>query len=240
VSVSERFTRHPTAGITFRQMPDRRFNEAEVSAIFERATEAPRVSQGQTASGDGMTLAELQAIGREVGISPEQIAAAAQSLDRAPLAPRRMFGLPMGVERTVELNRRLSDEEWEQLVVLLRDTFKARGRVGGEGSLRQWTNGNLQALLEPTPTGQRVRLRTFKSDGPPRMAGGLAMLGIAVTGLTTALLTGGDLGTLAAMGALGAMGATMIGSAIVGLPRWARLRQQQMEEVAAKLESGER
>jgi hypothetical protein len=38
---------------------------------------------------------------------------------------------------------------------------------------------------------------------------------------------------------LGALGSTMIASAIVGLPRWARLRQQQMDEVAAKLESGE-
>jgi hypothetical protein len=222
-------------------MPDRRFNEAEVSAIFERATEAPRVEHGQTASGEGMTLAELQAIGREVGIAPERIAAAAHSLDRAPSAPRRIFGLPMGVERTVELNRRLSDEEWERLVVLLRETFQARGRVASQGSLRQWTNGNLQALLEPTATGQRVRLRTFKSDGPPRMAGGMAMIGIAVTGLTTAVLTGAaaDHGMLAALMTLGALGSTMIASAIVGLPRWARLRQQQMDEVAAKLESGE-
>jgi hypothetical protein len=222
-------------------MPERRFNEAEVSAIFERATEAPRVEQGQSTSGEGMTLAELQTIGQEAGIAPERIAAAAKSLDHMPRAPRRIFGLPMGVERTVELNHRLSDEEWERLVVLLRETFKARGRVASEGSLRQWTNGNLQALVEPTPAGQRVRLRTFKSDGPPRMAGGLAMLGIAATGLTVALLggAGGDTGTLAAFGALGAMGATLIGTAIVGLRRWARLRQQQMEEVAAKLESGD-
>jgi len=222
-------------------MPDRRFNDAEVSAIFERATEAPRVGQEQTTSSDGMTLAELQAIGREVGISPERIATAAQSLDRAPMAPRRIFGLPMGVERTVELNRRLSDEEWERLVVLLRETFNARGRVASQGSLRQWTNGNLQALLEPTPTGQRVRLRTFKSDGPPRVAVGLAMIGVAATGVTTALLraAGADLGMLAAIGAVAVMGATMVGSAIVSLPRWARLRQQQMEDVAAKLESGE-
>src|SRR5262245_37863705 len=144
----------------------------------------------------------------------------------------------MGVERTVELNRRLSDEEWEQLVVLLRETFNARGRVASEGSLRQWTNGNLQALLEPTATGQRIRLRTFKSDGPPRMAGGLAMLGMSLTGLTVAVLRGatGDVGMLAAMATLGVMGATMLGTAIVGLPKWARLRQQQMEEVAARLE----
>src|SRR5215470_12135652 len=169
-------------------MPERRFNEAEVSAIFERATEAPLVEQSQATPGEGMSLTELQAIGREVGISPERIAAAAQLVDRAPsAAPRRIFGLPMGVERTIELNRRLSDEEWERLVVLLRETFHARGRIASHGSLRQWTNGNLQALLETTPTGQRVRLRTFKSSGPPRMAAGLAMLGVSVTGLTVNL-----------------------------------------------------
>jgi len=220
-------------------MPERRFNEAEVSAIFERATEAPRVEQGQTTSGEGMTLAELQAIGREVGIAPERIAAAAQSLDHAPSAPRRIFGLPMGVERTVELNRRLSDEEWERFVVLLRETFHARGRVAGQGALRQWTNGNLQVLLEPTATGQRVRLRTFKGDGPPRVAGGLAMIGFAATGLAIAISGGiiGAPGVLAMLGILGTMGATLVGSAIVSLPKWARLRQQQMEDVAGKLES---
>jgi len=218
-------------------MPDRRFNEAEVAAIFERATEAPRVEQGQ-ASGEGMTLAELQAIGQEVGILPQRIAAAARSLDRVPMAPRRVFGLPMAVERTVELNRRLPDEEWERLVVLLRETFHARGRVAGEGSLRQWTNGSLQALLEPTPTGQRVRLRTFKSDGPPRMASGFFMIAVAVTGVVVILLSSaGDPAVLAIMGGVAALGATMIGSVIVSLPKWARLRQQQMEDVAAKLES---
>ena len=143
-------------------MTERRFNEAEVAAIFERATEAHHAGQRQLPSGEGMTLAQLQEIGREVGISPEQVAEAANAIDRvgSPTA-RKFLGLPIGVGRTIELDRRLTDDEWERLVVDLRETFDARGVLRHEGSLRQWTNGNLQALLEPTATGHRVRLRTM-------------------------------------------------------------------------------
>ncbi|MEX2153276.1 MAG: hypothetical protein WD825_08045 [Gemmatimonadaceae bacterium] len=45
-------------------MTERRFNEAEVAAIFERATEAQQTGQRQLPSGEGMTLAQLQEIGR--------------------------------------------------------------------------------------------------------------------------------------------------------------------------------
>ncbi len=49
---------------------------------------------------------------------------------------RTVLGLPIGVARTVDLNRRLTDEEWERLVVQLREVFNARGRTRTEGSLR--------------------------------------------------------------------------------------------------------
>ena len=110
-----------------------------------------------------MTLAQLQEIGREVGIAPVMVAEAAKAIDLLGRPMSRYFlGLPIGVGRTVNLDRKLSDEEWERFVVDLRETFDARGRLKSEGSFRQWTNGNLQALLEPTPTGQQVRLRTLK------------------------------------------------------------------------------
>ncbi len=88
-----------------------------------------------------------------------------KGLDRAGSPTgRRVLGLPLGVGRTVELGRKLTDEEWDHLVVDLRETFDARGQVRQDGSLRQWTNGNLQALLEPTPTGDRLRLRTMNGN----------------------------------------------------------------------------
>jgi len=70
------------------------------------------------------------------------------------------------------------------------------------------------------------------------MASGFFMIAVAVTGVVVILLSSaGDPAVLAIMGGVAALGATMIGSVIVSLPKWARLRQQQMEDVAAKLES---
>ena len=61
-------------------MSDRRFNEEEVAAIFQQATgdEAQHAPQRQLPSGEGLTLAELQEIGRQVGIPPELVVQAAR------------------------------------------------------------------------------------------------------------------------------------------------------------------
>jgi hypothetical protein len=226
----ERFIRH---------MADRRYTDDEIAAIFQRATEGPE-SQGtsiQSAGGEGMTLAELQDIGREVGISPEAIDSAAKAIDLRPRAGTRKFlGLTIGVERIVDLERRLTEDEWERLVVELREVFGARGTVSSSGSFRQWTNGNLQALLEPTQNGQRLRLRTAKGNFPTSMAAGGMML---FAGIFTAVATGlaGHLAGAAAIdaGIFSALGAGIMGSAALRLPRWARLRGHQMEAIATRL-----
>ncbi len=73
---------------------------------------------------------------------------------------------------------------------MLRETFDARGRLKAEGSFRQWTNGNLQALLEPTSSGHRLRLSTRKGDVKALVAVGIGLLGAAAGMLVT--MVGGD------------------------------------------------
>lgn len=185
-----------------------------------------------------MTLAELEEIGREVGIAPLAIRQAAGGIDTvAEHTARTFLGLPLGVNRTIELDRRLSDHEWERLVVDLRETFDARGTVKNEGSLRQWTNGNLQALLEPTATGQRLRLRTIKGDARGMLAGGMTIFGVGTLLLAGAVTTGltDDLGRLTASAVVAASGLAMFVSSALRLPSWARERRRQMEEVATRL-----
>ncbi|MEZ4411750.1 MAG: hypothetical protein R2910_02025 [Gemmatimonadales bacterium] len=217
-------------------MTDRRYNEQEVAEIFKRAAEAQQTARRQLPSGEGMTLADLQEIGREVGIPMELVAQAAQGLDRAGLpAGRRFLGLPLGVGRTVELGRRLTDEEWDQLVVDLRETFHARGHVRRDGSLRQWTNGNLQALLEPTPSGDRLRLRTVNGNARGLMLSGLALLGIAL-GPAVVLVSEGGLGeAIQQLLPLVLAGGVLFMVGALRLPRWAQNRARQMEGVAARL-----
>ena len=185
---------------------------------------------------EGLSLAELQAIGREVGIAPEAVAQAAQALDvRVGASSRTFLGLPIGVARTVNLNRRLSDEEWERLVVQLREVFNARGVTRSDGSLRQWTNGNLQVLLEPTDSGHRLRFGTLHGGASAMIGGGLTALGVAgIVAIITSF--GGHLGdATAGIGFIVLAGLGMIASGALRLPRWARLRGRQMEAIATQV-----
>lgn len=223
-------------------MSERRYDENETAEIFARAAEARPATPRALASGDGLTLAELQEIGRQAGMSVEQVAEAARALDRpAQPAPARVLGLTIGVGRTVQLDRRLSDAEWERLVVLLRDTFQARGVLRTDGSLRQWTNGNLQVLVEPSGTGDRVRLKTRNGNAQGFIVTGVAI--VAFTGFMTALgaMTGviAQTGYVQSLVPIAATGLAAIGLGIARLRGWARARQEQMDGIAARLERGE-
>ncbi len=224
-------------------MSDRRFSEDEVAEILKQAAEAQDSATGLARGGSGLTLTELTEIGREVGISPDVIRQAAMRIDNPDRATQRLLGMPIGVARTVDLNRKMTDDEWDHLVVDLRETFNARGIVHQEGSLRTWRNGNLQALLEPTPEGQRLRLKTTKGSAPGLMAGGAGMFACAAVIMTIAALNGvglDDTGFLAAMSSVGTGGLAMFAAGFAGLGRWARLRAQQMDEIAARISNVKR
>lgn len=216
-------------------MTDRRFSEDEVAAIFKEATEAQPAAQCQLPSGEGLTLAEIQEIGKQVGIAPELVIRAAASLAAAGTEDSRtLLGLTVGVGRTIELDRTLTDDEWERLVVDLRETFDARGTMTRDGSLRQWTNGSLQVLLEPTASGQRIRLRTVKESARAWIRGGsilsvvaaIVALSASVSGSHNNMVIAADIAALAAgQFAIGAM----------QLPGWVRLRRKQMTEIAQRM-----
>lgn len=217
-------------------MSERRYSENEVAAIFKRAAEAQQTARPQPIMREGMTLAQLETIGREVGIPPDLVAQAASALDAGGVGTsRRFLGFPIGVGRTVQLGRFITEAEWERLIVDLRETFDARGTIRHEGSFRQWTNGNLQVLLEPTETGHQLRLRTIRRDARTLMTIGLALVGMAGVTLLARWVTGGVAGAASGMVMLGAMGITAFGLGALRLPGWARLRARQMEGVAARL-----
>src|SRR5688572_18487425 len=129
-------------------MTERRYTEDEVKTIFANAARPDATHRlGGTA---GLTLAELQDIGREAGLSAESVSRAAAILDAQPAqVTRHFFGLPITVGRAIDLGRDMSDPEWERLIVDLRTTFNAQGRLETQGGLRHWWNGNLHVMVEP-------------------------------------------------------------------------------------------
>ncbi|NIW35021.1 MAG: hypothetical protein GWN32_00060, partial [Gemmatimonadetes bacterium] len=125
----------------------------------------------------------------------------------------------------------LTDGEWEALVVDLRETFDAKGRLGGSGSFRQWTNGNLQALLEPVGDTHRLRLRTTKGSSRALMTTGGIMTVLAVISAVLTLVTAGSVESALE---LGFIGAALFAAGAVQLPAWAAERERQMEAVTSR------
>jgi hypothetical protein len=220
-------------------MDERRFNDQEVAEIIERATRAQSAALSHPGSATGLTLTELQEIGREVGIAPEAMAHAARSLDLADRQTvRRLFRLPIGVSLTANLGRQLSEPEWQRLVVDLRETFDARGRVREEGAFRQWTNGNLQVMIEPTPEGNQVRLRTFRQDSQMFIGVGFGFVALAGVAFVAKVMAGVDSAQLLPrLLPLAFIGAGLAAFGALRLPAWARERRAQMESIVARLRS---
>lgn len=218
-------------------MTDRRYSDEEVAEIFKRAATAPSNLPAPPEVGDGLSLSQLQEVGLEVGIGAEQVAAAARSLDSAPVANvGTLLGLPIAVRESVELGRRLTDAEWSQMVVAARETFAARGKLRDEGEFREWSNGNLAMMLEPSPTGHRIRFQTRNGN-----AEGMVRLGAMMTGF-------GGVMAAVGLGIGGAKAAKMMvlvsmflglgvlfgAGALIRLPPWARRRGEQMRQLASK------
>ena len=175
----------------------------------------------------------------EVGIRPEEIAAAALALDkRQEVAPRRKYlGLPIAVGRTVDLPRAPTDREWAILVSELRETFKARGKVVSQGDLREWSNGNLHASIEPTETGYRLRLGTLKSSAVPTVTLGIAALVYGLVMLIVLLLAGQVPEAFISPALVLAFGGMAVGYGALQLPAWAREREEQMDRIVARAQA---
>jgi hypothetical protein len=216
-------------------MTERRYTEEEVAQIFERATEAQKALLPTARPSEGLTLKEVLDIGGEVGLAPDLVAQAARALHMtAQVHGRKVFGLPVGVGRTVELARPLEDAEWHRLVSDLRETFDARGRLSEEGPFKQWTNGNLQALLEPTATGQRLRLKTLKGSAMSLMSVGFGMTGVTAVILTVMYLRAVPFAA-DSLWTLFFAGLVALVAGAIQVPGWARQRSRQMEDVIERL-----
>jgi hypothetical protein len=217
-------------------MTERRYNDDEVAAIFAQAAQGQLTPGAAVPAEEGLTLLQLQEIGREVGIAPEAVTRAAHALAlREQQPPGRFLGLPISVGRTVALNRRLSDREWEQLVVQLRQVFNAPGTLRSDGAFREWRNGNLRVLLEPTPSGHQLRLRTSNGSAREWMRGGLAAVGVSAA-TAIGLAAGGHLSHgLPGVIFLSLVGLGMFANGALRLPSWARRRSRQMEDIGAAL-----
>lgn len=214
---------------------ERKYQDREISKILDLAIRGDEVGARPLPAHDGLTLSELQDVGRDVGLDPESVARAALAFEahQETLPRGTTLGMPTSVGRIVELPRAVTDHEWDLLVSELRMTFGAKGDATSHGGLREWSNGNLHTFVEPTETGHQLRMTTVvKGDAMVlNLMGGIGLLFALM--LLIVLLGKDDPG---ARFVVPLFFAIMSGGAwaanVIRLPRWANEREQQMEYIA--------
>lgn len=218
---------------------ERRYQDHEVRQILHLAVGQEEEGPAQSLpAADGLTLIELQEVGRAVGLPPDRIAQAVAAFERrAEAVPRgTTLGLPTSVGRVVPLPRSPSDREWALLIAELRTTFGRKGDASSQGGLREWSDGTLHAFIEPTETGHRLRL----ADSSLAMAGmifGALILAFALLLLVVLLGKGGLDYRLAVPAFFSLIGGGLVAGSAMSLPRWAREQERRMEQISTRVVS---
>jgi len=214
---------------------ERRFQDHEIREILDLAILQDEGPVQAFPAVDGLTLRELQEVGREVGVSATRVAQAVAAFEGRGLSLPRgtTLGVPTSVGRVIPLSRDPTEREWELLIAELRATFDGKGKVATQGGLREWSNGAVHAFVEPTETGHRLRL----IDSREGAVGGVLIGGFLVAFallMLVILRVEADL-VFALVAFFGLIGGTLIGGTAVVLPRWAREREKQMEYIATRI-----
>ncbi len=178
-------------------MSKRRYNEQEIGAILQRAGE---IQGGVGAETDqaGLTMEELQRVALEVGIQPQALAEAALEVES------RESGISRVLDHTVD--GVITDEQWEDIVIRLRQYAGKAGTSTVQGSSREWTAdwemGSMTLTASTRNNQTRIRL-LGDSTGAGAMAyvfGGI--LGFLATIMSCAWVGKAGLGALAVIGTL--------------------------------------
>lgn len=225
----------------------RHYDEDEARRIFAIATRGNSDGASDVRTDRGLTLAELQEIGSEAGIHPERVADAARGMDARPArAPRiTSLGIQVSAGELVSLPRRPTETEWCTVVARCRDLFEAPGEVRDHGDAREWSNGALRVLLEPTTNGYQLRFvtvnrrfRFLNRIGALLAVVGLTFLGVGAPGAVAA--SGGVLDVLqtllpSLLVAGGGLGFVAYGA--LRLPGWVATREAQFERLSEDVRS---
>lgn len=214
----------------------RTFSEQEARDVFARAARDQQAAQTAADPSAGLTLDELQEIGRASGLDPAFVAAAARAVAVGVPESRRddWLGVPLSVAHTALLPDPPSDDLWEPLVADARRTFGARGRVETVGRLREWRNGNLVLALGPAGEGSQAHFQTRRPDGLVPVVSGAAVAVLSLVALLTSLASGGDAVALTIAVLLAVLAAGLGGGGLAAQRRWSATRAGQMRDVAER------
>ncbi len=143
--------------------PPKLFSEKQISTILRRATEMQEASK--TTDPTGLTFEELQQIAVEAGIDAKHIAAAITEQEQEGDVDERFYwlGAPTSIEMERVVAGEVADEQWQEMVLEIRQAFDLVGGAGRVGRSFEWTHDSKdqQAQVTVTSHGGQTKIRLF-------------------------------------------------------------------------------
>lgn len=178
-------------------MAERTYSEREVADLIGRAVERQQEAAAPHAE-VGLTLAEVERVGRETGIDPTHLRAAAAEMDAAGRTLSRQAGhtpTHVTVERWVDAL--LMPEGWEDIVAHLEaeiglDTARASGSIQQVGSAYEWSHTSglgVRTTVTASSRGGRTRLRLRQLVGSAGVRTEGIIYGLAIAVLAAFIAT---------------------------------------------------
>jgi hypothetical protein len=218
----------------------RRFTDREMRLIFERAGEADVGALGER----GYSLAEMQEIAVQVGLSPTDVARAASTISSPGAYP--VLGGPIRFRASHILKTKLTDDGIASVALKIREATGAHGELrdvpgGAEWRVRSAT-GLMVVDFTTRGSGTRIDLMVARDDEAAVTAIGVGAAGL-VTGIAAAIAAANGLhvGVLAGIGigAVTAIGGAWSGTRLLwsrAARRWARRTDALMETIGEAAE----
>ena len=204
--------------------------------IFERAGEADVGAQGDR----GYSLAEMQEIALQVGLSPTDVARAAATIS-SPQASYPVLGGPIRFHASHTLDNKLTDDGIASVALRIREATGFHGELrdvpgGAEWRVRSAT-GLIVVDFTARGAGTRIDLTVARDDEAAITAIGAGVAGLVI-GVATAIAAANGLhvGALAgvALGVVTAIGGAWAGTRLLwsrAARRWARKTDALMESI---------
>ena len=221
----------------------RSYNEKELRALIQRATELHEEASG--GSERHLTLEEVEHIAAELGLPPEYLRMAALELENQPNADKKpsLWGAPFVIDQVRVVDETMTQEQWEQVVMEIRAFTGKKGQIDEVGSAREWMHAFGEGDEGINFVKTRVAIRP--GDGQTSIQirkhyGGIAIPAYVGALLVSTLLMFVTIEAFEGMGLPNLVNFALLGGAGIGalalvrgsLSLWARRQKERLKRLA--------
>tara|TARA_R110000868_G_scaffold37111_4_gene131360 strand:- start:50798 stop:51610 length:813 start_codon:yes stop_codon:yes gene_type:complete len=137
------------------------YNRAEINAILKKAAENSTTIG--TDSSIGLSFKELQKLASDTGIDPNEIIKAIAELELDTTKSKQtLVGGPFSFSSQVLTEGEISDAQWEEMLISIRDSFRSNGEVSSRKSVYEWSS--------PKFDSNSAKITAFKNEGKTKIS----------------------------------------------------------------------